>query len=270
MSSLLFIGGTGFLGQCFFDSINKKKFSNLKLKKILVVSRKKKFLNSSNYIQDINGFKNFKKLLSEKHKKTKILFTSSGAVYGKSSKKIKFKETNRISKTKINKLKGYKINYAKSKIFIEKGFQKLGQKGFKVVIARLFTFIGKKILNNKNYAIADIIDQAKNPKKKKILLSSTNEVYRGYMNVDDLIIWIVKIMIHSNKNCEIYNVGSDEVVSIKKLAGIISSKYKKDLYFANKSIPDRSSDFYVPSIDKAKKRLKLKIKIKLKESIKQL
>ena len=42
MKSLLFIGGTGFLGQSFFDYIKDGKLKNLKLSKIIVVSRKKK------------------------------------------------------------------------------------------------------------------------------------------------------------------------------------------------------------------------------------
>ena len=45
MKSLLFIGGTGFLGQSFFDYIKDGKLKNLKLSKIIVVSRKKKKLN---------------------------------------------------------------------------------------------------------------------------------------------------------------------------------------------------------------------------------
>ncbi len=45
MSNLLFIGATGFLGQSFFDYLNEGNLKNLKLKKIIVLSRKKKKLN---------------------------------------------------------------------------------------------------------------------------------------------------------------------------------------------------------------------------------
>ena len=44
MKSLLFIGGTGFLGQSFFDCIRDGKLKNLKLSKIIIVSRKTKSL----------------------------------------------------------------------------------------------------------------------------------------------------------------------------------------------------------------------------------
>ena len=46
MKSLLFIGGTGFLGQSFFDYINKNKVNKFKLSKIIIVSRKKKLVKS--------------------------------------------------------------------------------------------------------------------------------------------------------------------------------------------------------------------------------
>ena len=131
------------------------------------------------------------------------------------------KETDQISVKKINNFDGYKKNYAKSKLIIENEFKKLGKKGFNVSIARLFTFIGKKILINKNFAITNLLNQARDPKLKNITLISKNEVYRGYMNSIDLIKWIIKILIKSNNNCDVYNVGSDEIISIKELAKII-------------------------------------------------
>ena len=222
MKSLLFIGGTGFLGQSFFDYIKDKKLKNFKLSKIIIISRRKKKIkcristkfiksnisslkklpitdyiiyaaNSSNYKENIKGIKNFNKLLNENHKRTKILFTSSGAVYGKTSTKRRVKETDQISVKKINNFDGYKKNYAKSKLIIENEFKKLGKKGFNVSIARLFTFIGKKILINKNFAITNLLNQARDPKLKNITLTSKNEDYRGYMNSIDLIKWIIKI-----------------------------------------------------------------------------
>ena len=40
--SILIIGGTGFLGQSFFDYVNKEKLKTFNLSKIIVVSRKRK------------------------------------------------------------------------------------------------------------------------------------------------------------------------------------------------------------------------------------
>ena len=298
MNKLLFIGGTGFLGHSFFDYLKKDKIKKLKLEKIIVVSRKGKRIknniktfyikkniadlkklpltkyiiyaaNSSNNNENIKGIKNFINLLTDKHKKTKIIFTSSGAVYGPSNIKKKFNENDTVNYLKVNKFAGYKKNYAKSKIFIENEFKKLGQKGFQVSIARLFTFIGKKILDNKKYAISSLIYQAQNSKHKSIKLSSSNSVYRGYMNSEDLIKWIIKIMTKSSNKCEIYNVGSDETISIKELANLFSKRYNKKIIFLKKNYL-KDIDYYVPSVLKAKNKLSLKQKYKIKDSLKRL
>ena len=299
MRSLLFIGGTGFLGQSFFDCLNGGELKNLKLNKIIIVSRNKKKIisrietkfikssistlkklpvtdyiiyaaNSSDYNENIRGIKNFSKLLNDEHKNSKILFTSSGAVYGKVSTKRKSKESDKILLNRINRFKGYKKNYAKSKIFMENKFSEFGKRGFNVSIARLFTFVGEKILINKSFAITNLLNQAKDLKSNNIILNSKNDVYRGYMNSKDLIIWIVKILLNSNKNCDVFNVGSDEAISIKKLAQLISKKYKKKINYSVTKNNKEKFDFYVPSISKAKKVLKLKLKFSLRKSLRIL
>ena len=302
MKSLLFIGGTGFLGQSFFDYINEGHLKTLKLSQIIIISRKLKKIkskikikfikkniknikkipvtdfiiygaNSSNNKENLDGFYNFKNLLTKKHLNTKILFTSSGAVYGTRKIKKKMKENDSLSITNINKFRGYKKNYAKTKIILENEFKTLSKKGFNVSIARLFSFIGKRVLINKNFAITDLINQAKNQKKTTINLYDNRHVYRGYMDSKDLIKWLVKILINSNKECKIFNVGSDEVVTIKKLAKLISQRYNKQVKYNYKFTllkNNKNIDYYVPSILKAKKKLNLKLSYNFNKSLNYL
>ena len=302
MKSLLFIGGTGFLGQSFFDYINKDKLNKLKLSKIIIVSRKKKLVkskikvsyikksisniklipyvdyiiyaaNSDNNLENLEGVNTFINLLDKNHKKTKILFTSSGAVYGPRKIKKKMNEKEKISFMNVSKFSGYKKEYAKAKIIMEREFNKLAKRGFNVSIARLFSFIGKKILMNKNFAVTNLINQAKNKKNESILLSDNRDVYRGYMHSDDLVKWLINILLNSNTKCNIYNVGSDEAISIENLAKLISKKFnkkvnkKKNFLIKNKK---QLVDYYVPTISKAKKELNLKLRYKLNYSLKSL
>ena len=297
--TLLIIGGTGFLGQSFFDYINEDKLKNIRLSEIIIISRKRKKIksnikisyivknitdvkeipftdyiiyaaNSKNNLENLKGINNFVSLISAKHKKTKILFTSSGAVYGSSNIKKKFREKDLVSFKKVSTFKGYKKEYAKSKIIIENKFKELGKDGFNVSIARLFTFIGKRILIRKDFAITNLVKQAQNPKTKKILLNSSKNVYRGYMNSEDLIRWIIKILINSNPKCKIYNVGSDEAITIKQLANMIAKKFNKSISIKNKNISKDNIDYYVPSISKTKRELNLINKFNIAKSLDQI
>ena len=297
--SLLIIGGTGYLGQSFFDYINDDKLKNIRLSEIIIISRKRKKIksnikisyivknitdvkkipltdyiiyaaNSQNNLENLKGINNFIGLLNKKHKNSKILFTSSGAVYGSRNIKKKFKEKDLVSLKNVSSFKGYKKEYAKSKIIIENKFKELGKNGYNVSIARLFTFIGKRILIRNDFAITNLVKQAQNPKIKNISLNSSKNVYRGYMHSDDLIRWVIKILINSNSKCEIYNVGSDEAITIKQLANLIAKKFKKNVSIKNKKISKDNIDYYVPSISKIKKELNLINKFNIIKSLYQI
>ncbi len=87
------------------------------------------------------------------------------------------------------------------------------------------------------------------------------------MNSTDLIRWIIQILKKSDNKCEIYNIGSDEIISIKDLSKLIAKKFKKKLNFNNFKINNKNEDFYIPSILKAKTKLNLKLRFKLKKSL---
>jgi nucleoside-diphosphate-sugar epimerase len=85
------------------------------------------------------------------------------------------------------------------------------------------------------------------------------------MHEDDLSKWLIKILKNSNNKCPIYNVGSDKVINLRALTKKISYIVKKKPIF--KRILSDEFDYYVPSIEKAKKNLNLKISINLNDSI---
>jgi nucleoside-diphosphate-sugar epimerase len=299
LKTLIIIGGTGFFGKSFLDYSFEFGLKKWGINKLILISRRKKkiflqrslfnkkliinkifkdvskikklpetdyiiyAINSTNNSNNIKGLKNFNKLLFQLIKKPQILFTSSGAVYGLVNKKKYLSEKEKISIKNINLLSGYKKKYAKNKIFTENYFKNLGKRGFKVSIARCFTFIGKQILSKNNYAISNFINDALT--KNKVFVNSDKITYRSYMHSNDLIIWLMKILKHSNKNCPIFNVGSDESITIQNLADIIGKLFKKPVIFLKKN--SKKIDSYLPSITKAKKTLKLKVNYNLKMAI---
>jgi nucleoside-diphosphate-sugar epimerase len=74
---------------------------------------------------------------------------------------------------------------------------------------------------------------------------------------DDLVRWLLKILDNSRKDFPIYNVGSDDVISIHKLAILSAQKYDLNVNFKNIQI-SKKIDKYSSSIYKAKKELDLK------------
>ena len=69
----------------------------------------------------------------------------------------------------------------------------------------------------------------------------------------------------SNKKCPIFNVGSDREINLRVLGKKIAKIFNRKLKL--KKIKKNQLDYYVPSINKAKKLLKLKISINLNDSI---
>jgi len=294
LKKLLILGGSGFIGSSIVDYGINKKLIKYKINKIYILSRsiktkinKKKHisityihnnilnvdklpqvdyiiycLKSDNTKISSSYFNQFLKLLKTLKNKPNILFTSSGAVYGKNINKKKVSEKKKIDIKAINNFKGYKKKYAKEKLFLEKKFKDLSTKNYNVSIARCFTFIGKSIVRY-NYAISDLINAANN--KENITLNSKIDVFRSYMHSDDLSNWLITILKNSNTKCPIYNVGSDRVINLKNLTkkiGIMSSKK-----ISIKIKKSNKFDYYIPSILKAKKELNLKNSINLKDAL---
>ena len=108
----------------------------------------------------------------------------------------------------------------------------------------------------KNYGtlaryFSNFLNDAKN--KKFIYVNSNVTTVRSYMYSDDLVNWLLKIALNSRISCPIYNVGSDQKISINKLAIMIGKKLKKPVKFSKKN--SKKIDKYVPNISKAKKQL---------------
>jgi nucleoside-diphosphate-sugar epimerase len=287
--SLLIIGGTGFFGKSTLDYLTN--YNSLKLNKIIIFSRKSQniqidrilkkkikiikvsgnILNIKklpradyviyaailkNYNQDLKGVKNYSNLALKYHSSSKILFVSSGAIYGVQKSKIKeFKEDYLDKYKKINFKNGYKKKYSNIKSKSENLFKELGNKGLKVSIARCFSFVGRHLPQNSHYVIGNIISNIL--RNKDINIKANYRIIRSYMYSDDLVRWLLKILDNSNNQCPIYNVGSDNKVSIHEIANVLAKKY--NLEVLSQKIFSKKIDNYIPNISKARKELNLTI-----------
>ena len=142
---LLIIGGTGFFGKSILKYFSNSRYLKRRFHKIIILSRgklkqfnylkklKKNYkiveINSDilkvkklpyadyviysailrNFKEDYFAVKNYIKLALIYHQNSKILYTSSGAVYGKQTNKVRgFKENYLKFNKSINFEKGYK------------------------------------------------------------------------------------------------------------------------------------------------------------------
>lgn len=197
------------------------------------------------------GVSNYIKLARKFHKNSKIVYCSSGAVYGKQPENI-----NNIKEDfpflDVNDLNEVKRDYALSKRNAESQIKEFGASGYNVSIARCFAFYGKYLPEDGHFAYASFLKFAKSG--KDIIVNASHDVIRSYMHANDLVDSLIKIALASNSGCPIYNVGSDIPISIFELAKQIAEKYSvKVIQKSNikKDIVDR----YVPNIDKLKELL---------------
>jgi nucleoside-diphosphate-sugar epimerase len=217
----------------------------------------------------ISGTSNFCELAVKDLKKSKILYVSSGAVYGATNQNQKvFKEDDLL--TSLDSVDINKRYYASAKRISESEIIALGNLGLSVSIARCFAFVGKYLPRDKHFAIGNFIQNGL--MKSSIEVKAKGAVYRSYMYADDLVEWLIYIMLSINDSAPIYNVGSEEIVEVRTLAEVVAKNFKDLQIIQTKAKGD--IDFYVPSVEKAKKNLGLKAKYNtetaIRETIKRL
>lgn len=193
---------------------------------------------------------NFIKICKNFYKKSKIIFVSSGAVYGYFDQKKKLKEKEIFRK--IDEVSENKKYYVQNKRNVERVFNQLGEEGFDVCIARCFTFIGPRIPLDKHFLIGNLIQNFLH--KKTISVNSSKQVVRSYMYWQDMVKWLLELEKVCSIKCPIFNLGSDIEINIDEILNtfeeIGSEVIKRDNII-------KDLDYYVPDIYKIKNSLSL-------------
>jgi dTDP-glucose 4,6-dehydratase/UDP-glucose 4-epimerase len=131
--------------------------------------------------------------------------------------------------------------------------------GWQSSIARCFSFAGPFLPLDLHYAIGNFIGQALN--EDEIVIQGDGTPLRSYLYLGDMVTWLLVVLLHG-RNGELYNVGSDEAVSILDLATLVRdtvSPAKSILVQGNKnaSVGNAVRNRYVPDISKAGTELHL-------------
>ncbi len=134
------------------------------------------------------------------------------------------------------------------------------------VIARCFAFIGQDLPLQAHYAIGNFLHNA--IYGDYIRIEGDGAPLRTYMHQDDLAKWLIRLL-EDGKAGEAYNVGSDEVTTINDLAHLVRDMIapEKAIRILGKQAQTITRNIYVPSIDKAQRTLGLKIELPLELAI---
>lgn len=212
------------------------------------------------------GTTNFCKLVASKDTgASKILYVSSGAVYGSSSlDSVPFSERDKF--VSLEQIDENKRHYAAAKRDSEAHIIALGKSGSSVAIARCFAFVGKYLPRDQHFAIGNFIQNGLD--HSPINIKAQKKVYRSYMYADDLVEWLMTIAESGTEACPIFNVGSDEALEIRELAALVGNFYNVPI--KTKQITEEKQDFYVPSVKKAGNELGLSINYLVLDAIKKI
>ncbi|MCW3113970.1 MAG: NAD-dependent epimerase/dehydratase [Segetibacter sp.] len=194
-----------------------------------------------------------------------ILFTSSGAVYGKQPADITHIKEHHSFPVDINNPNSA---YAEGKRLAEL-YCSIYYKHYNlpIKIARCFAFVGPYLPLNKHFAIGNFISNALN--KQDIIIKGDGTPFRSYLYAADLTIWLWTILLKGDNNIP-YNVGSDEGYELRSVAETVAELNPGvKVQVLTKASPSKPVERYVPDISFVKKKLGLSIKFTLKDAIKK-
>jgi nucleoside-diphosphate-sugar epimerase len=188
------------------------------------------------------------------HGTRKMLFTSSGAVYGKQPPELMYipEDYSGSPDTMLQR-----SEYGEAKRAGELMGQLFAhQFGFEVKIARCFTFVGPYLPLDANFAVGNFIKDVMN--SRPIVIKGDGTPLRSYLYAADLMIWLWTILM-KGKSGHPYNVGSMQPISIFQLAELISklSGEKREIRLKGKPTPGLIPERYIPSNDRAQFELGL-------------
>lgn len=198
---------------------------------------------------------------------SRMLFTSSGAVYGKQPTDLSAIPEDYPGGPSTTDPGGAYGHAKRISEFLCALYSR--QYGFTATIARLFAFVGPRLPMNTGYAVGNFVRDAIAGEQVKILGDGTP--YRSYLYSADLAVWLWTILLRG-ESARPYNVGSDNAISIADLARVVveATGSHSMVEIARASVPGAAPARYVPSIERASKELGLRPAVSLAEGIRRM
>ncbi len=194
----------------------------------------------------------------------KFLLASSGAVYGR--------QPPALEKTPEDFMGGPdqldpRSAYAEGKRMAEWLCATASRTGgLAAKIARGFAFLGPYLPINAHFAAGNFIADAL--AGRPVVVQGDGTAFRSYLYAADVAIWLWKILIRG-ESCRAYNVGSEQAINIKDLAGLVAGIAGLPVEMRGTPVVGEKPERYVPSTLRARTELHLQEHIDLFDSIRR-
>jgi UDP-glucuronate decarboxylase len=201
-------------------------------------------------------------------KPPRVLFASSGAVYGETADSvIKIQETWIDFAASSNLASPYGLGKLEAERLL--GDAHLAGK-CQAIIARLFTFSGAYLPLDQHFAIGNFVGQA--IEHKKITVRSDGQSIRSYLDSLDMASWLITAALHASGDTPLH-IGSENSISVSLLAQLVAEiaeyRYQQtvpiEILGQNSSIDGVKS--YVPSTQLTRDELGVSETVNLRDSI---
>jgi dTDP-glucose 4,6-dehydratase len=128
------------------------------------------------------------------------------------------------------------------------------------VIARGFAFLGPHLPLTDKFAVGSFIRQAL--AGGAIRIHGDGTPVRSYLYAADMVIWLLTLLMKGKPGAA-YNVGSDQAINLADLARLVGATTSGISVHVTKPPSSHQAERYVPSIDKAKQELGLNVSVPL-------
>ncbi|MEI9974824.1 MAG: NAD-dependent epimerase/dehydratase family protein [Ignavibacteriota bacterium] len=196
----------------------------------------------------------------------RMLFTSSGAVYGPQPASILHVSENYPGAPSATDVR---TAYGQAKRASEFLCCSASQaQGFGVAMARLFTFVGPHLPLDVHYAVGNFLRDVL--EGGPIRVAGDGTPYRSYLYAADLAAWLWTMLLRAPSGVP-FNVGSSQEISIADLACRVveSVSPETEVHIAGTSVPGAPASRYVPDTRRAAQVLGLQSWIPLEEGIRR-
>lgn len=218
--------------------------------------------------QIVRGAENLVRFIEGASVPPRVLFLSSGAVYGGAFTPARpVKESSR----RAIDLSAANAAYGEGKRVAEFLLGEAASRGVcELIVARLFSFCGTRLPVDKHFAIGNFVRDAVNT--DCVTVRSDGSAIRSYMDQRDMARWLLKALDFGPSSSP-FHIGSSSPISISELAKLVGRRSEEVLSkrvrvdVVGKSVGYDGFDFYVPDTTWTESVLDVNMEIGLAESI---